>query len=108
VRLRKTVRRRRDGTENHRGVDTDGHAGSVCTVFSDVARSGSGQQSGTTTYGPTVQGEVTQKFRARNDYYLIAVNGQPYEVPLDFYNRVNVGMVVKFDGTNWTIISGGT
>jgi len=62
----------------------------------------------TTTYGPTIQGEVTQKFRARDDYYLIAVNGQPYEVPLDFYNRVNVGMVVKFDGTNWTIISGGT
>ena len=62
---------------------------------------------GTIAYGPTVQGEVTQKFSAKDDYYLIAVNGRPYEVPLDFYYRVNVGMVVKFDGTNWTIISGG-
>ena len=62
---------------------------------------------GTIAYGPTVQGEVTQKFTAKNDYYLIAVNGRPYEVPLDFYYRVNVGMVVKFDGANWTIISGG-
>jgi hypothetical protein len=35
------------------------------------------------------------------------VNGQPVEVPLGFYDRVDVGTVVQFDGTNWSIVSGG-
>ncbi len=63
---------------------------------------------GTINMGPTVQGEVTQKFTPnKGTYYRIAVNGQPYDVPIDVYDRVDVGTVVQFDGTNWTIISGG-
>jgi len=62
---------------------------------------------GTITLGPTVQGEVTQKFTPFRDTYEIAVNGHPYPVPLDLYNRVDVGTVVQFDGANWSIISGG-
>lgn len=62
----------------------------------------------TVTVGPTVQGEVTQKFTpSKGGSYYIAVNGEPYEVPLNLYERVDVGTVVQFDGTNWTIISGG-
>ena len=61
----------------------------------------------TVTLGPTVQGEVTQKFTPFRDTYEIAVKGQPYSVPLGFYDRVDVGTVVKFDGANWSIISGG-
>ncbi len=57
--------------------------------------------------GPTVQGEVTQKFTDDRDNTMIAVNGQPYQVPFNFYNHVDVGTVVQFDGTHWTIISGG-
>jgi hypothetical protein len=57
--------------------------------------------------GPTVRGEVTQKFTSFRDTYEIAVNGQPYQVPLDLYDRVDVGTVVQFDGANWSIISGG-
>ena len=67
---------------------------------------GTNQQ--TMTLGPVVQGEVTQKFTPqRQGQYTIAVNGQPYEIPLGLYDRVDVGTVVQFDGTNWTIISGG-
>jgi len=62
---------------------------------------------GTITLGPTRQGEVTQKFTPFRDTYEIAVNGQPYSVPLGFYDHVEVGTVVKFDGANWSIISGG-
>ncbi len=61
----------------------------------------------TITLGPTVQGEVTQKFTSFRDTYEIAVNGHPYQVPLDLYDRVDVGTVVQFDGANWSIISGG-
>jgi hypothetical protein len=35
------------------------------------------------------------------------VNGTPYEVPLGFYNQVDQGTMVKFDGTNWIVVSGG-
>lgn len=58
--------------------------------------------------GPIIQGEVTQKFTPdKGGQYRIAVNGQPVQVPLDLYDRVDVGTVVRFDGTNWSIISGG-
>lgn len=63
---------------------------------------------GTMTFGSTVQGEVDQKFSPNKEgSYVISVNGTPYEVPLEFYNQVDVGTVVQFDGTNWTVISGG-
>lgn len=62
---------------------------------------------GTMAVGPTVQGEVTQKFTPEEDTYYIAVNGEPHQVPLNFYERVDVGTVVQYDGTKWTIISGG-
>jgi hypothetical protein len=62
---------------------------------------------GTITVGPTIQGEVTEKFTPDKGTYRIAVNGQPMEVPLSLYDRVDVGTVVQFDGTKWTIISGG-
>lgn len=53
---------------------------------------------------PGVDGSVTQKFvRTDDSSYLIAVDGAPYEVPLDLYLRVNVGNTVHFDGANWTI-----
>ncbi len=63
---------------------------------------------GAVNMGPIIQGEVTQKFSAdKGGTYRIAVNGQPMEVPLDLYDHVDVGTVVQFDGTNWTIVSGG-
>jgi hypothetical protein len=54
--------------------------------------------------GP-VDGSVTQKFTNRGDdvSFRIAVDGTPYEVPQGFYRVVQVGDVVHFDGTNWTI-----
>ena len=55
---------------------------------------------GTTVFEPTVQGVVTQKFTPG----LIAVNGQPWLVPLEFYNRISVGMTVRFNGTQWSIV----
>jgi hypothetical protein len=57
--------------------------------------------------GPVIQGEVTQKFTDDKGTYRIAVNGTPYEVPLGFYNQVDQGTMVKFDGTNWIVVSGG-
>jgi hypothetical protein len=60
--------------------------------------------------GPAVDGSVTQKFTYKGDdsYFRIAVNGTPYDVPLEFYRTVQVGDTVHFDGTNWTITSRGT
>ena len=55
---------------------------------------------------PAVDGSVTQKFVSRSeDSFRIAVNGFPYEVPRGFYSTVQVGDIVHFDGTNWTITS---
>lgn len=60
------------------------------------------------TVAQVVQGEVTQKFTdTKGGDYMIAVNGQPYVVPLSLYDRVDVGTIVRFDGTSWTIVSGG-
>ena len=59
------------------------------------------------TAGPAVGGSVTQKFTYKGDdsYFRIAVNGTLYEVPFEFYRAVQVGDIVHFDGTNWTITS---
>jgi hypothetical protein len=62
-----------------------------------------------TNHMAPIQGEVTQKFTAddSNGGFTIAVNGQPVQVPQWLYDRVDVGTVVQFDGTHWSIISGG-
>lgn len=56
--------------------------------------------------GPVVQGEVTGKYKdAIDQYYAISVNDGPaIEVSPYFYNQVEVGDLVRFDGTNWVII----
>ena len=53
-----------------------------------------------------VLGPVTQKYRSGSDAsgYTIAVNGTPYDVPIDFYNRVNLGDTVKYTGSHWEIV----
>jgi hypothetical protein len=53
-----------------------------------------------------VYGPVTQKFQSGgdNDGHTIAVNGTPYTVPLEFFNRVSVGDTVKFAGSTWQIV----
>lgn len=70
----------------------------VLTVFAADFSMGCGQGY---VYGP-----VTQKFTsgADNDGYTIAVSGTPYTVPLEFYERVNVGDTVKYTGARWEII----
>lgn len=52
-----------------------------------------------------VYGPVTQKYRtgADSEGYTIAVNGTPYAVPLDFYNRVSLGDTVKYT-SHWEIV----
>lgn len=54
-----------------------------------------------------VYGPVTEKFRhggEGGDTYLIAVSGSPYEVPPEFWARVQVGDTVKFTGKQWQVI----
>lgn len=53
-----------------------------------------------------VYGPVTQKFRTGGDTesWNIAVNGTPYNVPLEFYTRVEVGDTVKYTGSHWEIV----
>ncbi len=53
-----------------------------------------------------VYGPVTQKYRTGADGqdWTIAVNGTPYTVPLEFYNRINLGDTVKFAGSHWEIV----
>jgi hypothetical protein len=53
-----------------------------------------------------VYGPVTQKYRSGGDSetWNIAVDGTPYTVPLEFYNRVNLGDTVKFTGNQWQIV----
>jgi len=56
-----------------------------------------------------VYGQVTQKINAGHEQNsTIMVNGQPYEVPSDFYQQVQVGDMVKFNGKEWTIVKPGT
>ncbi len=54
-----------------------------------------------------VYGPVTQKFTRggdSGDTWLIAVSGTPYEVPLGFYTKVELGDTVKYTGKQWQII----
>jgi hypothetical protein len=53
-----------------------------------------------------VYGPVTQKFHTGGDSeaWNIAVNGTPYTVPLEFYDRVHLGDTVKFAGSHWEIV----
>lgn len=57
--------------------------------------------------GPTVQGEVTQKFATGGTYYMISVDGTPYTVSVQLFNQVVVGSMVRFDGANSTVMSRG-
>ena len=57
--------------------------------------------------GPTVEGVVTQKFTVNDDAsYTIAVDGTPFEVPLEVYLEAQVGSVVWFDGSHWSVVGG--
>jgi hypothetical protein len=76
-------------------------------LLPQAAAQGSG--SGMMTFGPALQGEVTQKFVTSgadgSGTTMIAVNGTVYEVPRLFYNEVQVGTFVRFDGLDWTVTS---
>ena len=50
-----------------------------------------------------VYGQVTQKYRSGADAFsfIIAVNGQTYNVPPTFYQSVIVGDWVRFNGKDW-------
>lgn len=50
-----------------------------------------------------VHGQVTQKYTGGQGTYLIAVNGKPYAVPQTFYDSVQVGEMVRFDGKEWSV-----
>jgi hypothetical protein len=75
--------------------------------FSPMPRASAQMTNQGPTLGPVIQGEVTQKFRDAQGTYRIAVDGTPYEVSLGFFNQVDQGTIVQFDGTNWTVVSGG-
>lgn len=60
--------------------------------------------SGTMTVGPTIQGEVTQKIVFTQGGWMIMVDGRAYGVSMDFFNKVDVGTVVRYDGHDWTIV----
>ena len=59
---------------------------------------------GAMTVGPTIQGEVTQKIAFTQGSWMIMVDGRAYGVSMDFYNKVDVGTVVRYDGHDWTIV----
>ena len=50
-----------------------------------------------------IYGQVTQKYRTGGDAwdFIIAVNGQTYNVPPTFYQSVIVGDWVRFNGKDW-------
>lgn len=50
-----------------------------------------------------VVGWVEEKFD-RGARYFIMINYVEYMVPFPFWNNVGVGDLVKFDGTQWTIV----
>ncbi len=54
-----------------------------------------------------IVGWVEEKFTARPSgsvEYVIVINTVWYEVPFNFWSRVEVGDLVKYDGTQWTIV----
>ena len=55
-----------------------------------------------------VYGSVTQKINAGHEQNnTIMVNGSPFEVPLDFFEQVQVGDMVRFNGKEWSIVKPG-
>jgi hypothetical protein len=55
--------------------------------------------------GPRVIGWVEAKYaRAVDPQYVIVINGIEYAVPDDFFFRVEVGDLVKYEGGVWTIV----
>ena len=55
-----------------------------------------------------VYGSVTQKINAGHEQdSTIVVNGSPFEVPLSFFERVQVGDMVRFNGKEWSIVKPG-
>jgi hypothetical protein len=84
-----------------------GYAQRVCAVHLDATRRAS-QRWRIWDHCRTDGSRRSDPEVHRNDgLTLIMVDGQPYSVPTWLYNQVTVGTVVKFDGTDWTIISGG-
>jgi hypothetical protein len=53
-----------------------------------------------------VYGPVSQKFATSSQEAnkFIEINGQMYEVPVDFYNAVEVGDTVRFNGKQWAVV----
>ena len=55
-----------------------------------------------------VYGKVTQKINAGHEVdNTILVNDHPYQVPFGFFEQVQVGDMVRFDGKQWTIVKPG-
>ena len=50
-----------------------------------------------------IYGRVTQKYNmgGNSETYMIAVNGQPYQVPLGFWQTVSLGDWVRYTGKDW-------
>ncbi len=57
--------------------------------------------------GGYVYGPVSQKIQGSDQTYKVVVNGTPYEVPANFYSRVQIGDNVKFNGQEWSIVKPG-
>ena len=53
-----------------------------------------------------VYGPVTQKFNtgAVQEEHMILINGDTYTVPIGFFEHVQVGDTVKFNGREWSIV----
>jgi hypothetical protein len=53
-----------------------------------------------------VYGPVSQKFNVSGQETdrLIEINGATYVVPMDFYDIVQVGDTVRFNGHQWSIV----
>jgi hypothetical protein len=53
-----------------------------------------------------VYGPVSQKYSPvpSEPNAQILISGQAYEVPMSFYNQVQVGDVVRFNGRAWSIV----
>jgi hypothetical protein len=55
--------------------------------------------------GQYVYGPVDQKIRSGGGGgNLIRVQGEAYEVPLSFFDTVQVGDIVKYNGNEWSIV----